>query len=91
MAEKVKRKYRRMFTSEELKYAAQILNFFAPPPKCLCGSKDFKFYVEKGNVLRGICLNCGKKYSFEPRNRKWLSSYVCAPLNDKTLPLLLRE
>jgi hypothetical protein len=91
MAEKVKRKYRKMFTSEELKYAAQILNFFAPPPKCICESRDFKFGIKNCNILRAICLKCGKEYTFEPRSRRWLSIQVSAPLIDQKMELLLRE
>jgi len=59
-----------MFTTEELKYAAKILNFFAPPPKCVCGSRQFKFGIYN-DVLTAICLNCGKKYRFDPNRRKW--------------------
>jgi len=80
-----------MFTNQELKYAAQILSFFASPPKCVCGSTDFKFGIKNGNILRAICLQCKKEYTFEARSRKWLSIQVCVPLVDKNLELLLRE
>jgi hypothetical protein len=73
----MKRKNRQMFTSEELKYAAQILSFFAPPPRCICGSKQFKFCVSENN-LHAFCIMCGKHYLFEPASKKW-SSHLFQP------------
>lgn len=70
-----RRKNRKMFTLEELKYAAKILNFFAPPPVCVCGSQDFKFGIYKGkfgeNELNSICLRCGKHYVYNVKDKKW--------------------
>jgi len=76
-----KRKYRRMFTTEELKYAAKILNFFAPQPKCVCGSRQFKFGIYD-NVLTAICLNCGERYRFETKTRKWMRGRFAVMLVD---------
>jgi len=64
-----------MFTSEELKYAARILNFFAPEPTCVCGSKQFKIGIKK-NILYGYCLKCKKQVQFDGRTRKWMFTYV---------------
>ncbi|MEM2177044.1 MAG: hypothetical protein QXN34_06930 [Archaeoglobaceae archaeon] len=68
--EEKKAKKRRMFTTEELKYAAQILNFFAPPPVCVCESRNFKFCINE-NELHAFCINCGKHYEYNPKNRVW--------------------
>ena len=71
-----------MFTTEELKYAAKILNFFAPPPKCVCGSRQFKFGIKNHDVLRAFCLKCGKEYIYDVRSRKWYSTFVSKPLTN---------
>lgn len=65
-----KRKNRRMFTLEELRYAAQILNFFAPEPRCICGSREFKVGIFQ-NELNAFCYKCGKHYVYNERDRKW--------------------
>jgi len=71
-----KRKYRRMFTDEELEYAARILNFFAPRPRCVCGSRSFKYRIGKNGMLEAFCLECNMRYVFEPKKRMWLHTAV---------------
>jgi len=75
-----KRKNRRMFTNEELKYAAKILNFHAPLPKCICGSRNFKFGIAKDGRLYAHCLKCGEQYTYEVRQRRWLRGFIVKPL-----------
>lgn len=82
-----KRKNRRMFTTEELKYAAKILSFFAPPPKCVCGSREFKFGIFQ-KELHAFCLKCNKHYVYDSYKKKWHSGIfekVLTPLNEAVL------
>ena len=76
-----------MFTTEELKYAAKILNFFAPPPKCVCGSRQFKFGIYN-DVLTAICLYCGEWYRFDSTRRRWLrGKFAVMLVNHESLVL----
>jgi len=76
-----------MFTTEELKYAAKILNFFAPPPKCVCGSRQFKFGIYN-EELHAFCLKCNKHYRFNPKMRCWVSTKVIMYNIDYNIPIL---
>ena len=100
MGRRQKRKYRRMFTDEELEYAARILNFFAPRPRCVCGSRSFKYRIGKNGMLEAFCLECNMRYMFEPKKRMWLHTAVSPLLaaqdeiiiqNDEAWELILRE
>lgn len=57
-----RRKSHRFFTKGDLKNAARILRFNAPiPPPCICGERDFYFYIdERGRLIarcrRDICM-----------------------------------
>ena len=85
-----RRKYRRMFTDEELEYAARILNFFAPPPRCVCGSRSFKYRIGKNGLLEAFCLECSMRYIFEPKKRVWLHTAV-SPLLAAQTEIILNE
>ena len=86
-----KRKYRRMFTDEELQYAARILNFFAPPPQCVCGSRSFKYRIRKNGMLEAFCLKCEMRYMFEPKKRVWLHCAVSPLLATKMDGVLIHD
>ena len=76
-----------MFTTEELKYAAKILNFFAPPPKCICGSRQFKFGIYN-KELHAFCLKCNKHYIFDPKLRCWRSTEIVMYNIDYNIPIM---
>jgi len=65
-----KRKYRRMFTKDELKEAAKILSYHFPPLECECGGREFNFTAEK-DILEALCTKCGAHYIFNEKTREW--------------------
>ena len=66
-----RRKARAWFTSEELRMARRILNFFAHiPPACVCGERDWTFNV-KDDQLRTRCRRCKYEQTFMVPTKCW--------------------
>lgn len=67
-----KKRYKDVFTEEQLQVATVILSFHASlPPPCICGHRKFKYGIYSENQLYARCRQCRKVYYFMPDNRQW--------------------
>ena len=68
---KARRNHRRWFTEEELRLAAQILNFYAPqPPRCICGQNEYVYGIMQGRLV-ARCKYCNFKRVYNKERKVW--------------------
>jgi len=61
---------RKWLTNEQLAYAVQIINHFAANPRCVCGSRQFRFGLENSH-LRAKCEKCSIDYHYDDEKKSW--------------------